>query len=50
MTAALEKVLNSKDHQQKAEQLSLEPKVMKGDAYARFLRDNEQATKRLMAW
>jgi tripartite-type tricarboxylate transporter receptor subunit TctC len=50
LTAALEKVLNSKDHQAKAEQLSLEPKVMKGADYAKFLKDNEQATKKLMGW
>jgi tripartite-type tricarboxylate transporter receptor subunit TctC len=50
LTAALEKVLNSKEHQQKAEQLSLEPKVIKGEAYAKFLKDNEVATKRLMGW
>jgi tripartite-type tricarboxylate transporter receptor subunit TctC len=50
LVAALEKTLNSKDHQQKAEALSLEPLVMKGDAYKKFLKDNEQATKKLMGW
>ncbi len=42
--------LNSKEHQQKAEQLSLEPLVMKGDQYRKFLKDNEQSTKKLMRW
>ena len=48
--AALEKALNSKEHQQKAEALSLEPKVIKGEDYKRFLKDNEQSTKKLMGW
>jgi hypothetical protein len=42
LTAALEKALNAKEHQQKAEQISLEPLVMKGDRYRKFLKDNEQ--------
>jgi tripartite-type tricarboxylate transporter receptor subunit TctC len=50
LTAALEKTLNSKDHQQKAEQLSLEPKIIKGEEYAKFLKQNEQDTKKLMGW
>jgi tripartite-type tricarboxylate transporter receptor subunit TctC len=50
LVASLEQVLNSKDHQQKAEQLSLEPRIMKGDEYRKFLKDNEQATKKLMGW
>ena len=50
LSAALEKTLNSKEHQQKAEQLSLEPLVMKGDQYRKFLKDNEQSTKKLMGW
>ena len=50
LTAALEKTLNAKEHQQKAEQLSLEPLVMKGDQYRKFLKDNEQSTKKLMGW
>jgi tripartite-type tricarboxylate transporter receptor subunit TctC len=48
--ASLEQVLSSKDHQQKAEQLRLEPRIMKGDEYRKFLKDNEQATKKLMGW
>ena len=50
LVAALEKTLNSREHQQKAEQLSLEPKVIKGEEYRRFLKDNEQSTKTLMGW
>jgi tripartite-type tricarboxylate transporter receptor subunit TctC len=50
LTAALEKTLTSREHQQKAEQLSLEPSVIKGDAYKTFLKDNEQSTKKLMGW
>ena len=50
LTAALEQTLNSKDHQQKAEQLSLEPKIIKGEAYRAFLKQNEQDTKKLMGW
>jgi tripartite-type tricarboxylate transporter receptor subunit TctC len=50
LVAALEKTLNSRDHQQKAEALSLEPKVMKGEEYKKFLKDNEQSTKKLMGW
>jgi putative tricarboxylic transport membrane protein len=50
LTAALEKTLSSKEHQQKAEQLSLEPLLIKGEAYRKFLRDNEQDTRKLMGW
>jgi tripartite-type tricarboxylate transporter receptor subunit TctC len=50
LTAALEKTLTSPEHQQKAQQLSLEPLVIKGDAYRKFLKDNEQDTKKLMGW
>jgi tripartite-type tricarboxylate transporter receptor subunit TctC len=50
LTAALEKTLSSKEHQQKAEQLSLEPMVIKGEAYRKFLKDNERDTKKLMGW
>ena len=50
LDAALEKTLNSQEHQAKAEQLSLEPRVIKGEDYRKFLKDNEQATKKLMGW
>jgi tripartite-type tricarboxylate transporter receptor subunit TctC len=46
----LERTLSSKEHQQKAETLSLEPSVIGGEQYRKFLRDNEQSTKKLMAW
>jgi len=50
LTDVLEKTLLSKEHQQKAEKLSLEPKVIKGADYRKFLKDNEVATKKLMGW
>ncbi len=50
LTAALEKTLTSPEHQQKARALSLEPRVIKGDDYKKFLKDNEVSTKTLMGW
>lgn len=50
LIAALEKVLASPDHRKKAEDLSLQPEVIKGAAYVQFLKDNEQSTKKLMGW
>ena len=50
LLAALEKTLSSKEHQQKAEQLSLDPRVIKGAEYRKFLQDNEASTKKLMGW
>ena len=50
LTAALEKTLSSGEHQQKAEQLSLEPLVIKGEQYRKFLKDNELDTRKLMGW
>jgi tripartite-type tricarboxylate transporter receptor subunit TctC len=50
LTEALEKVLSSKDHRDRAEQLALQPEIIKGEAYKKFLKDNEQATKQLMGW
>jgi tripartite-type tricarboxylate transporter receptor subunit TctC len=50
LNAALERTVTSKEHQQKAEQLSLEPLVIKGDDYRKFLKDGEQDTKKLMRW
>ena len=47
---ALEKTIGSKEHKAKAEALSLDPEIIKGDAYRKFLKDNEQATKTLMKW
>jgi tripartite-type tricarboxylate transporter receptor subunit TctC len=50
LSAALEKTLSSKEHQDKASNLSLEPSIIKGDDYAKFLKDNEVSTKKLMGW
>jgi tripartite-type tricarboxylate transporter receptor subunit TctC len=50
LIAALEKVIGSKEHQEKAEKLSLQPMVIRGDDYRKFLKDNEIATKKLMGW
>jgi tripartite-type tricarboxylate transporter receptor subunit TctC len=48
--AVLEKTIGSPGHKQKAEALSLDPEIIKGAAYKKFLKDNEQATKKLMNW
>jgi tripartite-type tricarboxylate transporter receptor subunit TctC len=50
LTAALEKTLTSPEHQQKAKQLSLEPRIIKAEDYRKFLKDNEVSTKTLMGW
>ena len=50
LIAVLEKTVASPGHKGKAEALSLDPDVIKGDAYRKFLKDNEQATKKLMKW
>lgn len=50
LTAALGQVINSREHQKRAEQLSLEPLVIQGEEYRKFLKDNELATKKLMKW
>lgn len=50
LTAALEKTLSSKEHQDKAAMLSLEPRVIMGADYVKFLKDNEASTKKLMGW
>lgn len=50
LNAALEKTLSSKEHQDKAANLSLEPRIIKGADYATFLKDNEVSTKKLMGW
>lgn len=46
----LEKTLGSREHQQKAEALSLEPSVVAGDQYRKFLKDGELDTRKLMGW
>src|SRR5688572_286786 len=50
LTAALESVLSTREHQGKAEALSLQTQPIKGDNYRKFLKDNEDSTKRLMGW
>ena len=50
LTAALDTVLSSRDHQGKAEALSLQPQSIKGADYLKFLKDNEASTRRLMGW
>jgi tripartite-type tricarboxylate transporter receptor subunit TctC len=46
----LEKTISSKEHKAKAEALALDPQIIKGEDYRKFLKDNEQATKKLMGW
>ena len=46
----LEKTISSKEHKAKAEALALDPQIIKGEDYHKFLKDNEQATKKLMGW
>ena len=46
----LEKTISSKEHKAKAEALALDPQIIKGEDYRKFLKDNEQATKKLMNW
>jgi tripartite-type tricarboxylate transporter receptor subunit TctC len=50
LIAALEKTIGSPEHKAKAEALSLDPDIIKGDAYRKFLKEQEQATKKLMNW
>ena len=42
--------MSSKEHQDKAAMLSLEPREIKGADYKKFLKDNEDSTKKLMGW
>ena len=46
----LEKTIGSKEHKAKAEALALDPQIIKGEDYRKFLKDNEQAAKKLMGW
>jgi len=46
----LEKVIGSKEHQERAVALYLEPQVIRGGDYKKFLKDNEQVVKKLMGW
>jgi hypothetical protein len=40
--------MTSPEHRAKAEGLSLQPEVIKGGAYVKFLKDNEASTRKLM--
>jgi tripartite-type tricarboxylate transporter receptor subunit TctC len=50
LITAMEKTIGSAGHKAKAEALSLDPVIIKGAEYRKFLKDNEQATKKLMNW
>jgi tripartite-type tricarboxylate transporter receptor subunit TctC len=50
LLAALEKTISSDAHRQKAQQLSLAPEIIKGEAYRTFLKETEQEIKSLMGW
>ena len=50
LIAALEKTISLPQHRSKAEALSLDPVIIKGADYRKFLKENEQATKKLMNW
>jgi tripartite-type tricarboxylate transporter receptor subunit TctC len=50
LIAMLDKTISSKTHRDKAERLSLDPLVVKGAEYRKYLKDKEQATKTLMKW
>jgi tripartite-type tricarboxylate transporter receptor subunit TctC len=50
LIAALEKTIGSAEHKAKAEKLSLDPEIIKGEAYRKFLKEQEAATKKLMSW
>jgi tripartite-type tricarboxylate transporter receptor subunit TctC len=46
----LEKTISSTAHKEKAEKLALDPQIIKGEDYRKYLKDSEQATKKLMNW
>jgi len=50
LIAALQKILSSKEHQQRADGLSLEISLIAGDEYRKFLKANEVSTRTLMGW
>jgi tripartite-type tricarboxylate transporter receptor subunit TctC len=50
LIAMLEKTISTKEHREKAEKLSLDPLILKGEAYRKYLKEKEQATKTLMKW
>jgi tripartite-type tricarboxylate transporter receptor subunit TctC len=50
LIGALEKSISLPEHKAKATALALDPQIIKGDDYRKFLKENEQATKKLMNW
>jgi tripartite-type tricarboxylate transporter receptor subunit TctC len=50
LVGALQKILSSKEHQKRADGLSLEISLIAGDEYRKFLKANEVSTKKLMKW
>jgi tripartite-type tricarboxylate transporter receptor subunit TctC len=46
----LQKTLSTEYHRKKADTLSLEISLVTGEQYRKFLRDNEQSTKKVMGW
>jgi hypothetical protein len=44
------RALSVRSSEQKAQKLSLEPRVIRGADHRKFLKDNEPATKKLMKW
>lgn len=50
LTAALEKAMQNPDHVKKSKEMSLSLDVIKGDAYSKFLKGEEQKIKQLMGW
>jgi tripartite-type tricarboxylate transporter receptor subunit TctC len=50
LIGALQQILSSKEHQKRADGLSLEISLIAGDEYRRFLKANEVSTKKLMGW
>jgi tripartite-type tricarboxylate transporter receptor subunit TctC len=50
LIATLEKTISSPGHREKAEKLSLDPLIVKGAEYRKYLKEKEQATKKLMNW
>ncbi len=50
LVTALDAIISSREHQAKAEGLSLAPSAIKGEAYRAFLKENEASTRKLMGW
>jgi tripartite-type tricarboxylate transporter receptor subunit TctC len=50
LIATLEKTISSPGHREKAEKLSLDPLIVKGEEYRKYLKQKEQETKKLMNW